>query len=459
MFVRQPINRKGSTVLSQEPIISVSGLRGIIGQTLTPEIAARYALAFSSELPPGPLALTRDGRASGHMIADALRASLCAVGRDVIDADVAATPTTGILVRHLGAVGGIQISASHNPSEYNGLKLFNREGRVISDADGQPVLERYRKTETPDWRPHNELGTVTACTDTLQQHLKRVLCTVNANRIQARRYRVLLDSNHGAGSLLGELVLKQLGCDVTLLGTPADGQFEHTPEPTADNLDSICEAVRSGQFDVGFCQDPDADRLAIIDETGRYIGEEFTLAIAVRHALQQAPGPIVTNCSTSRMSEDLANLAGVPFFRTKVGEANVTARMIEVDAAFGGEGNGGPIDPKVVYVRDSFVGMARTLDALSASQQSISQHVATLPQYAIYKTKVAVDPSQIANFLDRLETHFADATADRMDGLRLDWPGQWLLVRASNTEPIVRLIAESQNLARARRLCEQAAAL
>ncbi|MCA9170634.1 MAG: phosphoglucosamine mutase [Planctomycetales bacterium] len=449
--------QRGVSTLASEPIISVSGLRGIIGQTLTPEVAIRYASSFAAQLPPGPLVITRDGRATGRMLADVIRGALCGMGREVIDADVAATPTTGVLVRDLQAIGGIQISASHNPPEYNGMKLFSREGRVISDAAGQPVLAAYRSGQTPSWVSHDQVGHVVECGDTLEAHFRLVCATVDVEAIRERRFRVLLDSNHGAGSLLGRKLLEHLNCDCTILGTPPDGQFEHTPEPTAENLQGISSRVVDAGAAVGFCQDPDADRLALIDENGRYVGEEFTLAICVDHVLQRTPGPIVTNCSTSRMSQDLAEKYGVPFFHAKVGEANVTAEMIARKAVFGGEGNGGPIDPRVGFVRDSFVGMAMTLDRMAQTGQPLSQIVDALPQYAIHKTKVSVAADQIPAALDKLEQHFRDAQASRMDGLRLDWPGRWLLVRGSNTEPIVRLIAEASDAAVAEELCLTAA--
>ncbi len=445
--------------MNEEPIISVSGLRGVIGTTLTPDVAARYVCAFATQVSPGPLVITRDGRATGRMIADAVRSSLCAVGRDVIDADVAATPTTGVLVQQLQAAGAIQISASHNPPEYNGLKLFSGEGRVISAAAGQPVLDQFRAGSEPKWVSHDRLGVMTPLHDSLSEHCRRVLKTVDVDRIRSCKFRVLLDSNHGAGSLLGLKLLEELGCEVVALGAKPDGQFSHTPEPTAENLAGVSQQVRDAGVQLGFCQDPDADRLALIDDTGHYVGEEFTLAVVIRHVLEQTQGPIVTNCSTSRMSQDLAERAGVPFYRSKVGEANVTELMIQHQAVFGGEGNGGPIDPRVGFVRDSFVGMALVLDAMSARQSTLSSLIAELPQYAIHKTKVPVAADQLAATFDRLEKGFSDAKADRLDGLRLDWPNAWLLVRASNTEPIVRLVAEAPAADEAERLCQRAAEL
>ncbi|MCA9199664.1 MAG: phosphoglucosamine mutase [Planctomycetales bacterium] len=439
-----------------EPIISVSGLRGIIGESLIPPVAERYAAAFAAEISPGPIVVGRDGRTTGPMLANALFAALTAVGRDVIYADVAATPTVGVLVRQHHAAGGIQISASHNPPPYNGLKLFGPDGRVISAGPGERVLQRYRTNES-HWTSFDKVGRVHVCDDTTSEHLRLVLDTVDVGRIRSMQFNVLLDSNHGAGSVLGRKLLDELGCNVTCLGEEANGIFAHTPEPTAENLRDVGTKIVSAGAAVGFCQDPDADRLALIDENGRYVGEEFTLAIVLNHVLATRKGAVVTNCSTSRMSQDLAEKYGVPFFHSKVGEANVCDTMMAQSAVYGGEGNGGPIDPQVGYVRDSFVGMAQVLDAMAATNKSISELAADLPQYAIHKDKVSVEGKDLPTLLAKLEQHFADASANHQDGLRLDWPGKWLLVRASNTEPIVRFIAEAPTIAEAEQLCQDAA--
>lgn len=445
-------------VALSEPIISVSGLRGIVGDSLHPELVMRFVSAFAAVRPAGPLVLTRDGRSTGPLFADAIRAALCALGRTVIDAGVASTPTAGVLVREHRAAGGIQISASHNPPEYNGIKLFDNEGKVLSAEAGNQVLQRYQ-SGNPAWVSHDRVGEVRICEEPLARHAELVLATIDVQRVRERRFRVLLDSNHGAGGELGERLLQQLGCVATFLGREPTGRFAHTPEPTAENLTGVSEQVRSAGAEIGFCQDPDADRLAVIDENGRYIGEEFTLALCLDHVLRQRVGPVVTNCATSRMSEDLAQQYGAPFFRSAVGEANVVALMKEQSAVFGGEGNGGPIDPRVGYVRDSFVGMALILDALAARGLPLSQLADELPHYAIHKSKLSLDRAQVSAALDTLETCFDDAHASRLDGLRLDWPDRWLLIRGSNTEPIVRLIAEAPVIAEARALCERAAAV
>lgn len=436
-------------------IISVSGLRGVVGESLSPLVAMRYACAFAEDLPPGPILITRDGRATGPILADAVRSALCAMGRTVLDGDVAATPTTGVLVREHQAAGGIQISASHNPPEYNGLKLLSAAGQVISAEEGKHVLQRYHAGEVT-WAGYDAVGESRRVEETTNQHCSLVLATVDVERIRQRRFRVLLDSNHGAGSLLGRRLLSELGCQVTLAGGEPDGQFAHPAEPIEENLRGVCRQVTEIGADVGFCQDPDADRLAVIDQQGRFIGEEYTLALCLDHVLRQRPGPIVTNCSSSRMSQDLAEKYSVPYFWTPVGEANVVGTMQEKDAVFGGEGNGGPIDPRVGYIRDTFVGMALILDAMAARNMAVGELAAELPRYEIYKTKFKLVPGSTPTVFDALEERFADAKPDRLDGLRLDWSGRWLLVRASNTEPIVRVIAEAETREEAENLCNKA---
>ena len=439
-----------------EPIISVSGLRGVIGESLTPEVALRYVAAFAASLPEGPVVVTRDGRHTGPMLAEVVRGALMASGHSCLDAGVAATPTTGILVRHQRAVGGIQISASHNPPEYNGLKLFDHSGRVIPADAGQQVVDFYRTAES-QWKQFDALGECHRLEDSISAHLAMVTSICDVQRIRQRQFKVLIDANHGSGAVLGVPLLEELGCHVSVLGPEPDGYFEHPPEPTAENLQGVLDLVQSIGADVGFCQDPDADRLALIDENGRYVGEEFTLAVCADHILRQNPGPVVTNCSTSRMTQDLAEKYSVPFQRSKVGEANVADKMIASNAVLGGEGNGGIIDPRIGYVRDSFVGMALVLDAMVSRELPVSALVDEMPQYSLHKAKVQLASEKVATALEALESSFADATPDRLDGLRLDWPHKWLLVRASNTEPIVRVFAEAPTLEEAEQSCAAAA--
>ncbi|MDP1564333.1 MAG: phosphoglucosamine mutase [Pirellulaceae bacterium] len=463
-------------IVDAQPIISVSGLRGIVGTSLTPLTISRYVAAYanrvlahrSSHSPGRPrVVVGRDGRESGPMLVDVVAATLMSCGVDAWIADLAATPTVGVLVRNLHADGAVQISASHNPPPYNGLKLFGPDGRVIPAAAGLEVLAAYEQSDFP-WQGFDALGQRHLVTDTTSAHLQAVLATVDVPRIQAARFRVVLDSNHACGSLLGRRLLEALGCEFTIVGDRPDGQFAHRPEPTAENLAGVTRFAQEFSADAVFCQDPDADRLAIIDELGQYIGEEYTLALTLQHALATRQiagrplGPVVTNCSSSRMTMDIAARFGVPCHLSKVGEANVTDRMMAEQAVYGGEGSGGPIDPRVGFVRDSFVGMAQVLDAMAQSGRPISALVADLPKYEIHKTTVHL-PGHLepAVAIDRLFgaviARFPDARASRLDGLRLDWDDAWLLIRPSNTEPIVRAVAESKSSQRSEALCAAAA--
>jgi len=439
-----------------EPIISVSGLRGVVGETLTPDVAARYVAAFASLSPAGTVLVGRDSRPSGEMLACAVHAALRAVGHATVDLGICPTPTIGLLVRRHRASGAVGVTASHNPPPYNGLKLFANDGRVIPAALGQKVLQQYRSGKI-SWTRHDRIGATSTCDDVYSAHLEAVLATVDVQRIREAAFGVLLDANHGAGGPLGRLLLEALGCRVTILGETPDGQFEHKAEPTAENLAEVLPTVPEAGAQVGFCQDPDADRLAVIDASGRYLGEEYTVAMIAAHVLRSRHGPIVTNCSTSRMTEVIARRHDQPFFRSAVGEANVVDVMLAKDAIFGGEGNGGPIDPRVGLVRDSFVGMAQLLDAMAARGLSIRQLADELPRSAIVKTTIELAPGLVARALDALEKHFDTARADRLDGLRRDWADRGLLVRPSNTEPSVRAVAEAPEEEDARRLCDAAA--
>jgi len=428
---------------SAEPlIVSVSGLRGVVGVTLDEAVAGRYAAAFAATLPPGPVVVGRDGRESGPALAAAIANRLVTAGRDVIDCGVAATPTVGIAVRDRRAAGGIQVSASHNPARYNGIKLFAAAGRVLTAAAGRRVLAEYERPAAVDGATAATTGRVTAH-DPTARHVELVAGLVDAEAIRRRRPRVWIDCGHGAGSRVALPLLERLGCEVVAEGAEPDGRFEHDPEPTAENLAGLLPRIVTTGADVGFFQDPDADRLAIADAAGRYLGEEATLALCVESVLARMPGPIVVNCSTSGMTAVLAARFGVACHVASVGEANVVDGMLACGAVLGGEGNGGVIDPRVVLVRDSAVAMALVLERLCGGA-TVAGLAAALPRFVMKKAKVpvGVGGAGLAAGLERVAHAFPKARASRLDGLRLDWPAGWLLVRASNTEPIVRLVAE-----------------
>lgn len=436
-------------------IVSVSGIRGIVGQGLTGAAAWAFAAALGTHMGGGRIILSRDGRPSGLMLRHAVIAGLLETACEIEDLGIAPTPTCGFIVRDSGALGGVQITASHNPAEWNGLKLFGRDGGVLSADEGQKVKQIY---ETGKFRHanRNESGRgLTLLTNAYRRHQGRVVELIDVTKIRGRGFRVLLDANGGAGGELGSNLLAVLNAKGTLLGAVPDGCFAHPPEPIAENLVSVLGRVPEAGADVGFVLDPDADRLAIIDETGRYLGEELTLALAVLFRLRQERGPVVINMSSSRIVEDICQQHGVPCHRSAVGEANVVALMRQVGALIGGEGNGGVIDPRVGWVRDPFIGMGLILNLMADTGKKLSELVAELPVYHIVKDKYAVPRERLPQLEKALLARWPEAKVNRTDGLRLDWADRWLHVRPSNTEPIVRVIAEGPRKEDAENMCRE----
>lgn len=449
--------------MSSTLIISVSGLRGITGSGLTPQVIDDYTAAYAAWLDASlaegtgraTLLVSRDGRAGGKEIASQVADVLNCAGFDVVIGGVVATPTVGVLIRNLKLAGAIQITASHNPAEYNGMKLYTSSGRILNQQQGEQVLQGYEsKSRVADATK----GSTSELDDTNSEHIRLLMASVDADSIRSKGVKVFLDCNHGAGSPLGRRLLSDLGCDVTVLGGEPNGAFAHGAEPTRENLLHVGQAVVDGGFDIGFCQDPDADRLAVLDEQGDYIGEELTMALCLKSVLPRLSGPVVVNCATSGINRLIAKQFDVACYESAVGEANVVEKMDAVEAVFGGEGNGGPIDPSIGFIRDSFVGMVRILDLLAREEISVSQIVSGLPVLAIEKTKIPIEPSCVASLLDLVSDKFSGEKQSRQDGLKITWPnGEWLLVRGSNTEPIVRAIAEGSSSERALELCNFAA--
>jgi len=425
-------------------IISISGIRGIVGDGLGPDEAMRFGLAFGTYLEGGLVVLGRDSRPSGPSLAQAFQKGLLATGCRVLDAGILSTPGTAVLVRHLKACGGAVITASHNPAPYNGIKLLSPEGRGLTNDEGQAVVERYHTQAFRRVEP-DRAGTVQTVTDGPQVHVGRVLATVDVRAIRAARLRTVLDAVNGAGGVEMALLLERLGCACTMIHGEPTGRFGRGPEPIPENLSDLGEAVRREGAAIGLALDPDADRLSLVDETGRPIGEEYTLALACQHRLTQERGPLAANLSTSRMMDDVAREAGVPLYRTPVGEVNVTLAVVRYGCLIGGEGNGGVIDPRITLVRDSLAGAALILEMMAVSAKSLRQFSAELPVYTMVKEKVPVGRAEPARVLRAVREGFKNATVDERDGLHLGWDEGWLHVRASNTEPILRILAEAKD--------------
>ena len=452
-------------------MISVSGMRGTVGSTLTPQVVGRMAAAFaawlkSTQTPANGsffrMAIGRDTRPSGPFVRDAAVAALSASGIEVIDLDVVSTPGVAMMVRHLGADAGAVITASHNPIQWNGLKFLNRQGVAPPPADALRIKEFYEESRTDFVRAEGVRPGVRD-TQTHALHVNRVLEHVDALGISTRRYKVVLDSVNGAGCVSGATLLSKLGCILVHVNSTPDGRFAHEPEPTAANLTSLCDEVRRQGADVGFAQDPDADRLAIVDEEGTYIGEEYSLVLAARLILSKRPGVAVANLSSSRMLDDVAAQTGSRVVRTPVGEASVVAAMLQHGAIIGGEGNGGVIDPRIVPGRDSLVGMAYVLGLMASTGRTIAQWVSQIPRYQIIKTKFECRREDAQRAVEALKAAYASERIDTQDGIRIDWERAWVHARPSNTEPIMRIIAEAptpdeaQNrIAQARRVVDAA---
>jgi phosphomannomutase len=428
-------------------------MRGTVGGTLTPAVVGRMAAAFAAWLKGKVQPLDgkrhkvvfgRDSRPSGFWVRDAAVAALSASGVEVIDLDVVTTPGVAMMVKHLGADAGVIATASHNPIQWNGLKFLNNAA-VALPAPVAEEIKRYYDEGRADYARVEDLVPPRRNSETHALHVKRVMDYVDSLGITSKRFKVVLDSVSGAGCVATATMLNKLGCRlVHLHGTP-DGRFPHEPEPTEKNLVGLAEEVRRQRAQVGFAQDPDADRLAIVDETGRYIGEEYSLALVAKMVLSKRPGVAAANLSTSRMIDDVAAQYGGRVVRTPVGEANVVQAMLREKAVIGGEGNGGVIDPRIVPGRDSLVGMAYVLQLMTTSGKSLSQLVAEIPRYEIIKTKFDCRREDANRAVEALKREFASEKVDTQDGIRIDWDAQraWVHARPSNTEPIMRIIAEA----------------
>jgi phosphomannomutase len=432
--------------MQRKLIAGVSGLRGVVGESLTPDLLVRYSSAFGNLCKSGNVVLGRDSRVSGDMARFAVISGLLSTGCQVIDLGICATPTVEMAVEGLKARGGIIITASHNPIQWNALKFVGVDGIFLSEKENRKLVELVDYDKIV-YRPWNRLGKISFDDSWSKRHVDKILrlSYINVGRIKKGKFRVVLDCCNGAGGVVSPFLLKALGCEVIELNCVPNGMFPHDPEPISKNLVSLCQAVKKHKADLGFANDPDVDRLAIVSKKGIPLGEEATLALVTKFILSQKPNSnVVTNISTSRMIDHVAGELGSKVFRTKVGEAHVARKLKEVRGAVGGEGNGGVILPELHYGRDALVGMALILQYMVESDKSISRLASELPQYFMIKKKVKLTPSFEKN-LPRLKKQFSGGKVNTLDGMRIDFEDSWLQVRKSNTEPEVRIIAEAKS--------------
>ena len=430
--------------------VSVAGVRGVVGRALTPQLAASFAQAFGTVVGRGTILVARDTRPSGAMFEQAVIAGLQSVGCKPVLLGIVPTPTLLILTRELGASGSITITASHNPAQWNALKFVDRHGFFLDEEHAQAFFDLYHQQDFPLVQ-ESDILPVETFEGAMAVHERKVLAYVDAAAIRARRFRVAVDCCNGVGALHALPFLRDgLGCEVvTILDRPT-GLFEREPEPLAANLGALGEAVRANRCDIGFAQDPDGDRLAIVNERGEAIGEDLTLAFAVWQVLERhAAGPVACNMTTSRVVDDVARARGQRMIRTRVGEINVASEMVRNGCVVGGENNGGVMVSAIHPCRDSFAGMALVLELMAHQGEGVSTLRARLPSYSIVREKLPVRSDHSAAVLRMVRHHFAGRPIELLDGVFVELGDAWLHVRRSNTEPVVRISAEAATRDRA----------
>ena len=444
-------------------IVSISGIRGLVGQSLTDEVVARFAAAFGTTLDSdATVIIARDTRPSGAGFAKVAAAALAQTGCRVIDLGKCSTPGAKLLITELDAQGAIVITASHNPQPWNGLKLVRSDGIFLNAEQGQRVEALFHSGEFRQ-ADGGSIATLDPA-EVKKRHLDKILAHIDADAIRQARFKVAVDPCNGAGALLAPDLLAALGAEATLINAEPDGEFAHEPEPVPANLVQLGAAVRDNNCAIGFAIDPDADRVTLVGADGEAVGEDLTLALAVQAVTARNPGPVVTTLSSSQAISDAATRNGCPVHLTAVGEVNVVEKMVEENAAIGGEGNGGVILTQIDPGRDAAAGLAMVLEAMATTGQSLAELVAALPTYAIDKRKITCSPAELEAALAALLDRYPDAYVHPVcDGSKLYLSGQlecpWIHLRASNTEPIVRVIAESESAEEAARLCDEVEAL
>lgn len=440
-------------------IKSISGIRGTIGgptgDTLNPLDIVKFTTAYATFMKRGAkgegrnkIVVGRDARISGDMVRNVVCGTLMGMGLDVIDIDLATTPTTELAVRWTGALGGIIITASHNPRQWNALKLLNGEGEFLTKDDGNEVLSIAEK-EDFDYADVDSLGSYTRDDSFNQRHIESVLSLklADVDAIRNAKFKVCVDAINSVGGIILPDLLKALGVEYTILNSTANGDFAHNPEPLEKNLQGIMDEMRSGKYDLGIVVDPDVDRLAFICENGEMFGEEYTLVSVSDYVLQHTPGNTVSNLSSTRALRDVTERHGGTYTAAAVGEVNVTTKMKEVGAVIGGEGNGGVIYPESHYGRDALVGIALFLSSLAHKKCTASQLRATFPNYFIAKNRIDLTPStDIDAILEKVKEMYASEKITDIDGVKIDFPDKWVHLRKSNTEPIIRVYSEAATM-------------
>ena len=449
-------------------IKSISGIRGTIGgpqgENLTPIDVVKFTTAYTrliAERNPGRkvrIVVGRDARLSGELVRDLVVGTLLASGADVIDVGLCTTPGTEMAVITKRADGGIIITASHNPRQWNALKLLNSAGEFLSDVEGKEVLAMAEEVGY-NYPTINEIGKMEEVSDFNEEHIRQVLTLkgVDVEAVKARKFRVVVDAVNSVGGVVIPALLRELGCEVVELNCDPTGEFAHNPEPLAENLTEICEAVVKEKADLGVVVDPDVDRLAFIMENGVMFGEEYTLVAVSQYILKEfGAGATVSNLSSSRALRDVTEALGGSYTAAAVGEVNVTTKMKEVGAVIGGEGNGGVIYPELHYGRDALVGVALFLTYFACLNKSMTELRAELPAYFASKNKIELTPAiDVDKVLVEMKERYSNENVTDIDGVKIDFAENWVHLRKSNTEPIIRVYTEAKSQAKADQLAER----
>jgi phosphomannomutase len=441
-------------------MVSISGVRGIVGESLTPAVIQKFATAFGSSMNKSSIVVGSDSRTSGIFVKNIVKGCLEATGCKVIDVGIVPTPTVQLEILHHRAGGGVAITASHNPAEWNGMKFMGANGQFLNPQKADEVYA-LADTQNIQFNTWEEVGQEINDADANYRHIQAVLNLpyIDVSALKARNFTVAVDCVNGAGGLIVPQLLEELGCTVRVINGEADGHFAHTPEPLPENLGQLKKLVKKEKVDIGFAVDPDVDRCAIVSERGEPIGEEYTLVAAVKFILSRKLGPVVVNMSTSRASEDIARYYNCPFVRSKVGEINVVGEMENNDAVIGGEGNGGVILPELHLGRDAPVAVALSLQHLLEIGGSMHDLVASLPQYSMIKSKINIEGRDPNKIIEKMIDKFSGKNINLLDGLKIDENDTWVHLRKSNTEPIIRIIAEAPTAQEAEKIVDDYTAI
>lgn len=438
-------------------MIGISGVRGIVGTGLTPEVISQFVLGFGTLMDGGKIVIGKDTRPSGEMVRHSVISSLLATGCDVIDLGICPTPTVLFNVKELKADGGIAITASHNPIEWNALKFIGKDAKFLDIKRAEELVNIYRKKtfNTVGW---NEIGKLFEDKDGIDRHIDKILSLpyLNMDGLKKRKFKVAVDCVNGAAFEAFPQLLEKLGCNVVKVFCDGTGEFKRSPEPLAENLALLSKNVKREKADVGFATDADGDRLSIVSDKGKPLGEEYSLPLVAKFILSKKKGDVVTNLSTSRMIDYVVGEKDSQLYRTKVGEANVVLKMEEVKAIIGGEGNGGIIFPEVQYTRDALTGIALILEYMLESNKNISQLKDELHNFSIVKRRKKLETSDYKQDFDAIISRFPEGEVNMTDGIRIDWENGWLHIRKSGTEPILRIIAEAKTKKNAESICNKA---